>query len=169
MELAEATKVKGLVMTSSPRPQPSWRTPSCSAAVPRETATASSTPRYSAKARSKRSPIGPSESRPERRTSSTSSSSRAPISGLASGIGSNSLIAGPHSLKCVLQRVDQRLPGSLDHVPGNAGRPPLAAVAVGGVEQHPGDRAGATILVEDPHLVVGQLDLVEVGVAARGG
>ena len=54
--------------------------------MPLETATASSTPSHSAKARSKRSPIGPSESRPERSTSSTSSSSRAPISGLASGI-----------------------------------------------------------------------------------
>ena len=87
--------MKGLVTTSSPGPQPSWRTPRWSAAVPLETATASSTPRKSAKARSKRSPIGPSESRPERSTSSTSSSSRSPISGLASGIGSKSLIAAP--------------------------------------------------------------------------
>ena len=49
---------------------------------------------------------------------------------------------------------------------GNADRPPLA-LAVGGVEQHPGDRAGAAVLVEDPHLVVGQLDVGEVRVAAR--
>ena len=39
---------------------------------------------------------------------------------------------------------------------------PHVSCAVGGVEQHPGDRAGAVVLVEDPHLVVGQLDLGEV-------
>ena len=50
--------------------------------VPLETATASSTPSQAANSRSKRSPIGPSESRPERSTSSTSSSSRAPTPGL---------------------------------------------------------------------------------------
>ena len=78
----------------SPALQPSARTPRCSAAVPLETATASSTPSQAAKSRSKRSPIGPSESCPERRTSSTSSSSRAPISGRASGIGSSSGLTG---------------------------------------------------------------------------
>ena len=54
--------------------------------MPLETATASSTPSQAAKSRSKRSAIGPSESCPERSTSSASSSSRSPISGLARGI-----------------------------------------------------------------------------------
>ena len=125
-QLAEATKLKGLVRTSSPAPHPCSRTPRCSAAVPLETATASSTPSQAANSRSKRSPIGPSESRPERSTSTTSSSSRAPSSGLASGI----CCSAPRSLEGVLQRVDQRLPGGLDDVLRDADRPPLALPSV---------------------------------------
>ena len=41
---------------------------------------------------------------------------------------------------------------------------PQDSVAVGRVEQHPRDRAGAVVRVEDPDLVVGQLDLGEVRV-----
>ena len=60
--------------------------------MPEETATASSTPSQAAKSRSKRSSIGPSDSRPERRTSSTSSSSRSPRAGVASGMGLSSAL-----------------------------------------------------------------------------
>ena len=41
---------------------------------------------------------------------------------------------------------------------------PHASLAVGGVEQDARDRAGAVVLVEDPHLEVGQLDLGELRV-----
>ena len=41
---------------------------------------------------------------------------------------------------------------------------PQRLVAVGGVEQHAGDRAGAVVLVEDPHLVVDELDVRQVRV-----
>ena len=70
--------------------------------MPLETATASSTPSQAANSRSKRSPIGPSESRPERSTSTTNSSSRPPSSGRASGtlgrwadFGTHSHVFGP--------------------------------------------------------------------------
>ena len=36
---------------------------------------------------------------------------------------------------------------------------PQVSCAVGGVEQDAGDRAGAVVLVEDPDLVVDQLDV----------
>ena len=39
---------------------------------------------------------------------------------------------------------------------------PHDSVAVGRVEQHPRDRAGAVVRVEDPDLVVGQLDVGQV-------
>ena len=42
---------------------------------------------------------------------------------------------------------------------------PHSRLAVGGVEQDPGDRAGAVGFVEDADLVVGQLDVGEVRVA----
>ena len=45
---------------------------------------------------------------------------------------------------------------------------PQLACAVGRVEQHPRDRAGALVLVEDPHLVVAQLDVGEVRVELAG-
>ena len=75
-QFAEATKEYGVVITSSPSPKPAsterrWRPD-----VPDETAAAYGTPTDSAKSCSKRSIAGPSESRPERSTSSTSSSSR---------------------------------------------------------------------------------------------
>ena len=37
-------------------------------------------------------------------------------------------------------------------------------LAVGGLDQHPGDRVGAVALVEDPHLVVDQLELRDLRV-----
>ena len=68
--------------------------PRCRPAVPLETATASSTPSQLGERRARtRSASGPSESRPERSTSRTSSSSRAPRSGRASGICSCSRAA----------------------------------------------------------------------------
>ena len=84
-QLEEATKLSGVVRTSSPLPHPSARTARCNAAVPLETATASGTPSQAAKSASKRGSIGPSESIPERSTSRTSSSSRSPSTGRASG------------------------------------------------------------------------------------
>ena len=58
--------------------------------------------------------------------------------------------------QAVDQRVVQRLPRRLDDVLAHAdGRP--RALAVGGVEQHPGDGAGALVGVEHPHLVVGEV------------
>ncbi len=41
---------------------------------------------------------------------------------------------------------------------------PQELVAVGGVEEDAGDRAGAVVRVEDAHLVVGELDVGEVRV-----
>src|ERR687892_802311 len=132
-QFADATKLSGEVTTSSPGPQPNALTPRCSAAVPLDTATASPTPSHSASARSNLSSIGPSDSAPERSTSSTSSSSRSPISGRESGMGS---VTGPSErggpggrgfrLEGVLERVDQRLPRRLDDdVLRHADRAPL--------------------------------------------
>ena len=47
---------------------------------------------------------------------------------------------------------------------------PHTSLAVGGVDQHAGDRAGALGLVEDAHLEVDQLDVAQVRVelADRG-
>ena len=113
----------------------------------------------------------PARAGPERSTSRTSSSSRAPSSGRASGIGSLKSSRRPLGLRRsspwlerVLERLDQRLPGGLDDVLRDADRAPLA-LAVGGVEQDARDGTGAVGLVEDPHLVVGQLDVGEVRVA----
>ena len=53
-------------MTSSPGPIPAATQSMCSPAVPLETAAAYGAPTASAKASSKRSIVGPSESRPER-------------------------------------------------------------------------------------------------------
>ena len=73
-----ATKVNGLVMTSSPGPIPSAWSAATSAVVPLLTATACSTSCAAAKLRSNSSTIGPWASRPERRTSRTSFSSSRP-------------------------------------------------------------------------------------------
>src|SRR5207247_566525 len=84
-QFAEATKDTGEVIASSPGPRPAMWQSRCKPAVPLETAAANGAPTRSATSSSKRSIVGPSESRPERSTSSTSSSSRSPIHGRASG------------------------------------------------------------------------------------
>src|SRR5438128_6205213 len=86
-QLAEATNEKGEVIASSPGPRPARRAARWSPAVPLETAAAYLAPTRSANAASKRSIHGPSESRPERSTSMTSSSSRSSRYGDESGIG----------------------------------------------------------------------------------
>src|SRR3954469_4775138 len=80
-QLAEATKEYGDVITSSPGPTPARRMQRCRPAVPDETAAACGASTRSASIDSKRGPVGPSESQPERSTSSTSSSSRSSIQG----------------------------------------------------------------------------------------
>ena len=70
-----ATNENGVVMTSSPGPTPARRTARCRPAVPLETPAANRVPTQAAKSSSKRRPTGPSESIPERSTSSTSCSS----------------------------------------------------------------------------------------------
>src|SRR5262245_56741462 len=156
-------------MTSSPCPQPMARTPRWRAVVPLGTAPAWPPPSASPKSCSNCSSFGPSDSEPERRASRSSSSSRGPTSGRASGIGSFTRRAGLGSrLEGVLERVDQGLPGGLDDVLRHADRPPLA-LAVRGIEQHPGDGTGAVVLVEDTHLVVGQLDVGEMRVPIDDG
>ncbi len=80
-QFAEATNEYGEVMTSSPGPSPAATHRRWSPAVPLETAAAYGAPTASANDSSKRSIVGPSESRPERRTSATSSSSRSSSQG----------------------------------------------------------------------------------------
>ena len=176
-QFADATKLSGVVTTSSPALQPSARTARCSAAVPLDTATASSLPTQDAKSRSKRSSIGPKDSRPERSTSCTSSSSRGPTSGRASGICSlrhrggetgasrAGVARGAAHLDRVLERVDECLPARLDDVLRDADRSPRL-VAVGRIDQDARDRAGALVLVDDPHLVVHELDVAQARVEA---
>src|SRR5674476_1620591 len=86
-QFADAANENGDVITSSPAPMPAEMQSRCSPAVPDETAAAYGTPSRAANASSKRSIVGPSESRPERRTSRTSSSSRASMYGPESGTG----------------------------------------------------------------------------------
>ena len=92
-QFAEATNENGDVITSSPGPTPAIRQSRWRPAVPLETATAYGAPTRSAISSSKRSIVGPSESRPERRTSSTSSSSRSSRYGRESGNASSSCSA----------------------------------------------------------------------------
>src|SRR5215213_6416427 len=85
-QFAVATKEIGDVITSSPRPRPAMWQSRWRPAVPLETAAANGAPTRSANSSSKRSIIGPSESRPERSTSRTSSSSRSSRYGRERGI-----------------------------------------------------------------------------------
>src|SRR3954463_15028612 len=143
MEFAVATKLSGLVMTSSPSLQPIALTPRWSAAVPLETATAYPPPPiHSPKSCSNCSSFGPRESEPERTTSSSSSSSRGPSSGRASGIGSFTRRGALFTwLECVFERIHESLPGGLDDVLGDADRSPLP-LPVRGVEEDASHSAG---------------------------
>src|SRR4051812_10683345 len=85
-QFALDAKEIGEVIASSPGPSPAIRHRRCRPAVPLETAATYGAPIRSAISSSKRSIVGPSDSRPERSTSSTSSSSRSSSSGRASGI-----------------------------------------------------------------------------------
>ena len=73
--------------------------------------------------------------------------------------------AQPCSEQAELDRVEQGLPRGLDDVLVHADRGP-GRVAVGGVDQHPRDRAGALVRVEDAHLVVGEVHALERGEVA---
>src|SRR3954468_6268659 len=85
-QFAVATNEIGDVMTSSPGLIPAACVSRCRPVVPLETAAANGAPTRAAKCSSKRSICGPSESRPERSTSRTASSSRSPRYGRESGM-----------------------------------------------------------------------------------
>src|SRR5918994_5557366 len=85
-QLADATNEYGDVITSSPSATPPITARRWRPLVPDETAAAYGAPTVSAKSCSKRSIAGPSESRPERSTSRTSSSSRSSTYGDESGM-----------------------------------------------------------------------------------
>src|SRR5438067_7654335 len=84
--LAEATNEKLDVITSSPGPMPRRWSATCRPAVPLEHAMACCVPTRSANARSNAGPTGPQARLSDRRTSSTSSSSRLSMYGRARGI-----------------------------------------------------------------------------------
>src|SRR5262249_52931346 len=95
-QFADATNEYGEVITSSPGPIPAVTVSRCRPAVPLETAAAYGAPTISANASSKRSIVGPSDNRPERSTSATSSSSGSSSQGFESGTCRViELIAGP--------------------------------------------------------------------------
>src|SRR5690606_29290664 len=78
----------------------------------------------------------------------------------------------PRSLRGVEQTVDHRAlegpPGRLDDVRADADRGPVA-LAVGRGQQDAGDRARRFTIVEDAHLVVGQMDASELRVRTLDG
>src|SRR5919197_2889183 len=189
--LALATNENGEVTTSSPADTPTARSARCSPAVPLDTALACGAPTHWANSRSNSGTRGPSESWPERSTSITAASSSRPRRGLASGMVSVAVVmrrgsgaarrAGSPRLRSrhvgrrgplaaaaarllgVGERVDQRLPRRRDDVLVDADRAP-DVLAVGGVDEHARRGAGAVVLVEDAHLVVDELDVLQVGV-----
>src|SRR3954447_22896959 len=115
-QFALAAKEYGEVITSPPRSMPAVMHSRCSPAVPDETAAAYGTPTHSASASSKRSIIGPSDSRPERSTSRTSSSSRSSRNAPESGTGRAScftsrLLRGRRVLEPVTPAVGAALAG----------------------------------------------------------
>ncbi len=70
--------------------------------------------------------------------------------------------------KPVLDSVRYGLPGRLDDVRRRPHGAPALAVQ-GHIDEHPCCRGGAVYTVEDAHLVVGELDLVEAGEHRREG
>src|SRR5581483_11530960 len=86
-QFADAANEYGDVITSSPGSMPAATQSRWRPAVPDETAAAYGAPTFAAKSSSNRSTIGPSDKRPERMTSTTSSSSRSSRNGPESGTG----------------------------------------------------------------------------------
>src|SRR5579884_519535 len=86
MQLAEATKEKGVVMTSCPSPTPAASMAQCRPAVPDETPTACRRPVSVAHACSNSSIFGPIDSVDVLSTSTTASISSLVMSGCDSGI-----------------------------------------------------------------------------------
>src|SRR6266851_8807218 len=68
----------------------------------------------------------------------------------------------------VLNRIDERLPGSLDDVVRDADGPPRVIPIARG-DQDPGARRGRLRLVEDAHLVVEQRHLAQIRVEVLEG
>src|SRR3954469_11907806 len=133
------------------RPRASPRTPARTRrAAGRATDAPSGAPRARAPPRARRAAAGPRGSR---------GGGRGPAG--ARGLAA----AGQHA---GLERVDERLPARLDHVLGDADRAPRVD-AVGGVEQHARDGAGALPLVQDADLEVDELDVAEVRVGLADG
>src|SRR5215208_6013539 len=114
-QFAVATNEIGDVTTSSPGPRPAMWQSRWRPAVPLETAAANGAPTRSANSSSKRSITGPSESRPERSTSRTSSSSRSSRYGRESGIKGVLSSLGARR-ECVLQPVLVPLGTAADRV-----------------------------------------------------
>jgi hypothetical protein len=96
-QLAVETNEIGDVITSSPSLTPAMWQSKCSPAVPLETAATYGALTRSAKSSSNRSIAGPSESRPERSTSRTSSSARSSRNGRESGTRRVSAFTPPRS------------------------------------------------------------------------
>src|SRR3954453_19080261 len=196
---AEATNENGDVTTSSPSPTPMARSARCSAAVPDDTALAYGAPTRAANASSKAVTRGPSDSWPERRTSSTACSSASPRTGRASGIWSRTgFTRGPRGpapggrAGWARRSRGGHAPGGaalMVHAPGQeaglqrvdqglpAGLDHVLRDAdrtpgvgpVGGVEQHPRHGARRLGLVEDADVVVDELDVGEVRIRLGDG
>ena len=110
-QFAVATKAIGDVITSSPSCTPAMWHSMCSPAVPLETAAAYGAPTRSAKSSSNRSIAGPSESRPERRTSRRSSSSRSSTYGRERGTRV-SVLTPPRAPRCRSSRTRATVPSA---------------------------------------------------------
>ena len=103
---------------------------------------------------------------PERRTSSTSSSSRSPITGRASGMLRVAHRAAPEGRRSRWKAYSSESTSASQLASITFAETPIepqSSLAVGGVEQDARLRPRAVVLVEDPHLEVGQLDLGDLG------
>src|SRR5690348_6076396 len=107
--LAEATNEKLEVITSSPGPTPSRCRATCRPAVPLEQAIACCVPTRSAKPRSNAGPTGPHARLSDRRTSSTSSSSRLSRYGRARGMERVVTMALDRCADGILEQVGEAL------------------------------------------------------------
>ena len=151
---------------------PAARMARCSPAVPLDTARRVRDSEPAARSRSSNSPSrGPSASRPERSVSSTSSSSRSPTSGRASGITSDARAARAARRCCAR-------PGSMPASSESTSASQLASMMFSDTPIAPqvsvpslassSTRVTAPVplrLVEDAHLEVDELDVAQVRVA----